>query len=371
MRERERELLDAHQRDWLGELAPLLLGTTEQQRALFAAEMPGHQDRVEYTTEEMAFHHAWARGWLDRFECENVSVEMVRKLGRASVARLLRTLVCRGDEPAGIFRYEEGPDLPPSKYAHGYRYFRPIEVLAGHPAVRNVRSFQYGDEVDPEEDGFHSGTQFDQLAPLVAQMPRVEELSIFGHVYQPADGMEDLGRIFALPTLRNLRVLRYYHGIVYPLQALASNPALGRLTHLMCYPHSGTGYNTQTGEFDGVIHREHVRAIVNSPHLTALTHLQLRSCSGGDEMVEDVISSGILKRLDVLDLRHGRITDAGARQLAACPDARRLKVLDVVRNRLTGAGISTLNQAGIKARTDRQLSPSGREDEYLWAGDSE
>jgi hypothetical protein len=38
---------------------------------------------------------------------------------------------------------------------------------------------------------------------------------------------------------------------------------------------------------------------------------------------------------------------------------------------LTGAGSAALIQAGIKARTDRQLSPTGRQDEYLWAGDSE
>src|SRR5262249_25129959 len=154
LRDRERELLDAHEREWLGELAPLLLGTPEEQRALFAAEMPKHQDRVEYTTQKMALRHAWARGWPDPVQGGNVTVEMVRKLGRSPVARLLRALVCRGDESAGVFRYAEGPDLPPSKYAHGYRYFRPIEVLAAHPAVRNVRYFQYGSEVDPEEDSY-------------------------------------------------------------------------------------------------------------------------------------------------------------------------------------------------------------------------
>src|SRR5437762_3072073 len=36
LRRRERELLDAHEREWLGELAPLLLGTTDERRDLLA-----------------------------------------------------------------------------------------------------------------------------------------------------------------------------------------------------------------------------------------------------------------------------------------------------------------------------------------------
>src|SRR5436190_1259466 len=36
---RERDLLAAHEREWLGELAPILLGTPEEQRALFVAEL--------------------------------------------------------------------------------------------------------------------------------------------------------------------------------------------------------------------------------------------------------------------------------------------------------------------------------------------
>ncbi len=36
-----------------------------------------------------------------------------------------------------------------------------------------------------------------------------------------------------------------------------------------------------------------------------------------------------------LDLRHGRITDAGARTLAACPELRNLAWLDVARNALS------------------------------------
>src|SRR5262249_45282279 len=162
--------------------------------------------------------------------------------------------------------------------------------------------------------------------------PRLEELSIFGHIndWMTGRALAELTRIVSLP-LRHLRIFRHYHGLDYPLEALADNHALSRLTHLLCYPHSGCGYDPDTDRFDVALDREDLRALVTSPHLAALTRLQIRSCSGGDEMIEDVVSSGILKRLDVLDLRHSRVTDAGACLLAACPDARRLKVLDLVR----------------------------------------
>src|SRR5215207_9293521 len=39
LRAREAALLAAHEREWLGELAPWLLGTPEEQRALIAAQL--------------------------------------------------------------------------------------------------------------------------------------------------------------------------------------------------------------------------------------------------------------------------------------------------------------------------------------------
>ena len=41
--------------------------------------------------------------------------------------------------------------------------------------------------------------------------------------------------------------------------------------------------------------------------------------------IAEIVRSGILERLTRLDLRHGRITDTGARALAECPDVRHLE----------------------------------------------
>jgi uncharacterized protein (TIGR02996 family) len=377
LRRRERELLDAHEREWLGELAPLLLGTPEERLALFTAELAATDlilDEEDFPEDGLRFSHGWARGWLDALDCSCLTTRMVRALGRAPVARLLRAFVYRhqffGYRPtADLFRHEAGADAPAGVDPHD---LLPVELLAHYPAIRNLRVFQFGRHADPEEDTYHDGAQFRSLAGLLERMPRLEELSVYAHIndWMPSRALAELTRIFSLP-LRRLRLLRYYHGLDYPLEAVADNPALGRLTHLLCYPHSGTGYDPAANVFNGAIHRQHVHALVASPHLAALTHLQIRGCSGGDEMVEDIVSSGVLKRLRVLDLRHGRVTDAGARLLADCPDSRRLEVLDLVGNRLTDAGAAALSGAGIKARADQQLTPQHGEDHYLWAGDSE
>jgi uncharacterized protein (TIGR02996 family) len=367
LQRRERELLDAHEREWLGELAPLLLGTPEEQRALIGKELTGEAARGGYWMEHLVFLHSWSRGWLDRFECGLLSVETARKLGRHPLARLLRAFVYRHGYGTGSFRAATGPDVPgpPGCYT--------VEILAHYPILSNIRFFQYGREADPEEDTYDVGTQFERLAPLVERMPRLEELSIFGHIYGREAGRPDLSRIVSLWALTNLRVFRHYHGHVYPLEVLAANPALGRLTHLLCFPHSFAGeYDPDLRRITNtVINRDNVRAVATSPHLPALTHLQLRCCSGGDATIEDIVGSGILKRLRSLDLRHGHVTDAGARLLADCPDARNLEVLDLINNRLTPQGIAALQAAGVRVRADRQQEPPFDNDRILYYGDSE
>jgi uncharacterized protein (TIGR02996 family) len=377
LQRREAELLKAHEREWLGELAPLLLGTPEDQRALFAAELQEqYADRLDYTTERMHFRHSWARGWLDRFECDNTTVEMARELGRAPIARLLRAFVCRGHEEGGLFRYEPGPDIPPGERPR----FQPCEVLAHYLAVRNLRIFQYGQEADPEEDTYWSGAQFHRLAPLIERMPRLEGLHIFGHIYMDDEMWEDMHRILSLPTLTNLRVYQHYHGTTYALEPLATNPALGRLTHLMLFPHSFArffnpdhlGTNDWLGTREGpALNRDNVRAIFTSPHLTSLTHLQLRCCNGGDAMIGDIVMSRLLKRLKMLDLRHGHVTDEGARLLASCPDAKNLEILDLTNNRLSEAGVSALRAVGVPVRADRQQNAPYNDEAILYCGDTE
>jgi hypothetical protein len=198
---------------------------------------------------------------------------------------------------------------------------------------------------------------------FVKQMPDVEEVYVFAHL----GGAE---RLVALPMPR-LRVLQLYHGFSYPLERLAKNPSLTRLTHLLCHPHA-----IERGSSPYIQLRE-LRAVCRSPHLTGLTHLRLRLTDFGDKGVEEIVKSGILRRLKVLDLRHGAITDKGAELLADCPDLKNLARLDLSRNGLTAAGKRLLTETGVPADLSFQHLEVGDQDaygdtpRYLFEGDYE
>jgi hypothetical protein len=77
-------------------------------------------------------------------------------------------------------------------------------------------------------------------------------------------------------------------------------------------------------------------------------------CGVGDAGCREIVSSGILKRLKVLDLRNGFITDAGAQALAACPHLPHLQRLDLEGNFLTPAGVAHCVPQGSRCgRTGR------------------
>lgn len=365
LQKREQELLAAHEAEWLGDLAPLLLGTPEEQKALFALELRD-TGRLDYTTRDLKFKHHWSRGWLDHFECYNISVEMVRKLARCPLARLLRALVYCGDEPSGVFKYEPGPDITDV-------YSLPLQALQNSSILQNIRIFQFGEAANSDADQYWSGAQFHSWSGLIRNMPRLEELYLFGHIYLPEDELADIAEIYTSPTLSHLRIFQHYHGHSYPLERLAANPALKNLTHLLCFPHSfAREWDPVQDQYGGpALSREVVSAVVNSPHLTSLSHLQLRCCSGGDGMIEDLVSSGIFKRLTSLDLRHGYITDEGAQLIADCPDSENLQWLDLKDNRLTEQGIGFLKAEKIPMNVQDQQSEPFNDDHILYFGDTE
>jgi uncharacterized protein (TIGR02996 family) len=351
--QREAELLARHQREWLGDLAADFLGeagaTTEKRRRGDAAGV------------------GFRRGWLDNLHLTSLSVDQARRLRELPVARLLRRLVVDFTDYDSPGEYQPGPDVPKGSWNAG------LLPLRGAPFLKHLRVFQLGrsapDEyevivqhpggpVDPYE--FPLPANGEHVLGLIQEMASLEELYLFAHDVE-------MELLFAQPTLKRLRVLQLYHGFPYPLEILAANPAFGNLTQLLVHPHATP--------WDGsAIRLEQVRAVVCSRHLGNLTHLQLRLSDMGDRGCEEVVRSGVLRRLKVLDLRHGCITDEGARTLAACPDLRNLELLDVQRNRLMAAGVRALKGAGIWVRVENQQQPAeggGYNGDYLYEGDVE
>jgi uncharacterized protein (TIGR02996 family) len=356
LQHREAELLAAHEREWLGELAPFLLDPDRPAPAGYTSSTDGQ--------------HRWRWGFLSFLSFVSLSPTSAQALAGLAAAKLLRELRVGSDYYAEDASNEPQQRVPTPP---GVRSHSQVFELIGADCLKNLRVFHYGDdEAEPPEDGWtdcHTGAE--GLEHVIATMPRVEELDLLCKDY-------DMGALFALPNLTNLRVLRAYHQggygrdsrYEYPLDILAANPALANLTHLIFHPHQPEGGDGDPG--DSYLPLEQVRHLVNGPHLKSLTHLQLRLSDMGDPGVEEFVRSGILKRLTWLDLRHGAITDEGARLFAACPDANKLERLDLSRNGVTTAGLAALRAAGVNAvannpLTDDELAAR----EYLREGDFE
>jgi uncharacterized protein (TIGR02996 family) len=301
---RAEELLREHEREWLGILA----------------DTP----HLEYR---------FARGWLDTIIVRERADDAHRTdlgplLCLAPEARLLRKLV---------LEYDDGL----------------IDALLESPCLRNLRVLHLGRPMN----GFYDPSQVQVvespfLPALVSkQLSRIEELRLFAQRY-------DAAHLFALANLSSLRVLQiYYMDELYPLERLAANPALSHLTHLLLHPPSYILLHPPSF-IDSLIDLVGVRAVVQSPHLRSLTHLQLHRSDLGDVGCTEIVTSGILKRLKVLDLRYGEVTDTGAHILADCPDLRRLELLDIERNALTQTGIDALRRVlGPALRGDNQQTP--------------
>jgi uncharacterized protein (TIGR02996 family) len=336
LRQREAELLQAHERDWLDGLAPFLFEEkiTDWRR---------QNNKVN--------RWRWARGWVEELYLWQLDLPSARALVRYPATRLLRRLHVEMSGYEDEYEAEPTDGIPEdSEYPNLY----PLRHAAFLPCLR---SFQLGATVDFERETYNSrGTSGEGVAGLVAHMDRLEELYLLARDLA-------LETLFALPNLTRLRVLQVYHEVdVYPLAKLAANPALQNLTTLRLHP----AHNNRD---DSWLPRAEVAALLRSPNLPSLTHLHLHASDLGDEGCRDIVASGILKRLQVLDLRHGCIHDEGARTLAACPDVKRLELLSLANNELTDAGQELLRGLAIPVRCDHQQEEGSYY--YLYSGDLE
>jgi uncharacterized protein (TIGR02996 family) len=352
LRKRENDLLKQHGQQWLGDLGRFLVG--------------------KWSGADKPYHYQFARGWLDLVRVLPFPDAVIASLARSPEARLLRRLEVVYDmryHPFDFDEFTEGPNKAltggeqQQDWGSGAAILPP---LLGSPYLTNLRVFKLGFSDTGDRIGHSTmvvpfeNCDAQQVIALLQKCPRLEEL------YLNTD-LPGIDRLFALPTLGNVRVLQYYYGSsylrndpgnAYPLTALANNPSLKRLTTLRL--HAGR---------DATIALEELDAVLRSRHLPSLTHLQVRLTTFGDEVCRSLIQSGALRRLKVLDIGYGALTDQGARTLAACPDLKRLEVLDVTRNALTDDGIAALQATGIHVVADMQHAPD--EDDYLFEVDFE
>jgi uncharacterized protein (TIGR02996 family) len=357
LKKREQELLEAHQREWLGELGPFCLGEIK------------HEPEYEAP---IARAFAFRRGWLDSLDFRNLTVPLARALRSAPEGRLLRELrIQSAGDYSGDYEPEDGK---PERELSDARGLCPL-VTADF--LTNVRVFHLGEDQGDDYQKYNCYMHTTKAVEVIRRMPRLEELRLFANGF-------DVNAIFRLKTLTELRVLQLYHcRRVYRLQLLAKNSAFANLTHLLIHPHHigawwHNGVNDEAAGYrreDGFLPLSDIRPLLRSKHLRKLTHLQLRCSTLGDTGCEEIVASGILERLTWLDLRHGCITDEGARTLAECSAVKNLEWLDLDRNALSPDGIALIQSLGIPCRCEDQQTEAELnqdwEPQYLCEGEFE
>lgn len=340
LQKREKELLKAHQREWLGEFAPFIL---DQEISDYARKNP------EYTSFPL-----WKHGCLMGFHLYQMSSEMARALNRsADQFPLLRELQIYESRYEEEGEFESGPDIPADMEV----LYPGMAILARFPLWKQIRVLLLGnlDDLNQEYHSCHTEGSF--AHQYVKQMPDVEELHLLCHETNTTN-------LFGLP-MPKLRVLNVYHIHQFPLAKLAKNASLTNLERLGCFPRPDDG---EFDEDETTPSLADLRALGKSKTLTSLKHLQLRKCQFGNQGVKAIIDSGLLGRLKTLDLRFGAVTDEGAEMFAKA-DLSNLDWLDLTENAMTEAGIAKLKATGVNLLADKQHD--AEDDEWLYYGDCE
>lgn len=367
LKKREKALLKKHERDWLGALAPAILkGRTSS----------AWDAKKKKSVEVPAVGHTFTRGWLTRLHFLELSVDEARALVKTPEARQLRELFIERyayESPVGTpddyidTHYEPGPDVP--EHMESYRGAS-AHALCRAPQLKNVRVFRFGEPIgfepiDWADGGFSCHLSGEMMYHLVKQMPQVEELYLLCHRVDKSMASQ----LLALP-MPNLRILQMFHFDAYPLEKLAANKTLTNLEVLACHPHNADHYD-DPGAY---LRLAQLKALCRA-NLPKLRHLGLRLTDFGDAGAKEIVSSGVLKRLKVLDLYGGCITDKGAEALAAAADLKNLTMLNLSVNALTEKGIKILQATKVPLLAKGQhtdVAPFDDETpDYLCYGDIE
>lgn len=348
LKDAEKKLLKVHEREWLG---PLAAFTLDGEKVKTWRRRGGQEELPPVL-------HEFERGWLRKLEFFDLTVTQARALAGSAGARLLRELIV--EQSSYEDEFEPGPDVPEDA-EEGQTS---LHALCRVPHLAAVRSFRLGEQAVLDEEYPSCHTSGELAHHIVKQMPRLETLELHAH-------RVDAGKVFPLP-LPNLRTFSLLHSDNYPLDKLAANTSLTSLTTIQCHPHAMEYDDAEEGAY---IRLKHLKAIGRAAHLQNLTHLRLRLTDFGDAGVKELIASGLLERLKVLDLRGGCISDKGAELLAASPHLPKLEFLNLKRNALTTTGVKAIQATKVNADLGEQHTTtsfdSGNTPEYLFEGDYE
>ena len=282
--ERAKALHDAHDAEWLGEIAGNEnIGLTWKYGFLDSARIGGAGDYEDTPEVDLG--------------------ELYAKLAPLPSAALLRDLTF------GAFGDDDGEPTWHTSW---------LVENGVAPSLRRL-AFDKGGYWDI------SWTHLDDLQPVYPLVPNLETLYLkMGHM--------QLGEI-ELPNLRDFEVYTGgFHDENMASVIKANWPGLERLI-LRFGNQEDYGGNCELANVLPLFERK----------LPKLRHLGLGNAGFADELIEPLAKSALLKQLETLDLSLGMMTDAGAQLMAKHADAfKHLTSINLAENYLSGDGIGAV-----------------------------
>ncbi len=311
-----------HERDWLGPLYPFV---HPDRAGLSIAEPVGPAVDVQYR-----------RGWVQRVQIRGLTQELAAALAGCPLAAMLEELDVGPADDGGAV-----PDEPFAEWA--------APQFGEHPVT-----------AAPFAESLHrltvsgAGPELRRLLRVICAARSLRELDVSGPVLDIASIMLNLRYDVQSVNMTASQVVSR----VVPDPSII--PAFTRLVRF----HAEAAYPLQ-------VPLEWLTTFVPrlARSLPGVQHLTLRMVDLADSGVEALLASGLVDRLTGLDLCRCRITDDGARMLAAHAAVPRLEYLRLANNYMSPMGIADLAAVGVTVSEQQDLGPP-RGDEYT-AGDDE
>jgi len=339
LQKREKELIKAHGKEWVGDLDIFL----------FDYKTP---EALSWRGNEKLFDGQFARGFLDSLHVQYLLPDFAKAIRRSPEMRMLRSLKI-SYMPSGYELQEEFEEYEDAEWDEDES---PSLMMMAGAAFDNLRSF-----ILSEEDGANCHIEGGGIEKLIKKMPRLEVLQVDAHDV-------DTTALFKLkqPHLKSLTV---QHTTDYDCEALCKNKSLSNLEEIFFYPHAFEWDDDEPYlvQRDGEAFGKYAKNFPNLKHLT------LRSSEIGDAGLEAMLKSGLIGQLKTLDMMYGTLT-AKAVDLLLEHGVSNLESLNVGGNYIPKKDVKRLKDAGLNVTATEMFDGEPDledEREHLWYGDIE
>lgn len=222
-------------------------------------------------------------------------------------------------------------------------------LLDAHQQLINLKALFFADETEDRGERRWEYKRYkidmDEVCYLLEAYPNLEVLHLLGR-----DGLE-----FSHIKHNNLKTLVVEtRRLRYQTLKQINSLDLPKLEYLELW--LGEDYQRQRGIeiYNETFNLNIIKSLLYSDYFPNLKYLGLCSCEWANDLVNFLKDTPILKRLRILNLSRGTLTDEGAEILLNCPAINQLHTLDVSMNLLSPEMIDKLSKLDCNVITEPQ-----------------